>query len=164
MFGAGSAKGRSFDGINGINRIGRQTAEFFFVFQACCSEVQKQTSVDSRGGEIVDKLNFVGGIQRRDSFEFENEILLDEEIALKLPNIAAAIKHLESLLPSKCDASLVKFDSEGIGINTFKKTRAECPVDLHGQPNDNPCQIVFLFFSQNSVNSVNPVKNPLIIH
>jgi hypothetical protein len=37
-------------------------------------------------------------------------------------------------------------------------------VDLHSQPDDHSCQIIFLFRLQNSVNSVNPVKKSLIIH
>ena len=56
-------------------------AEFLFVLEACCAEIEKESFVDVGSSEVIDKLNFVSCDKILNGLQFQDKLVFDNEIS-----------------------------------------------------------------------------------
>ena len=100
------------------------------------AEVQEEAVVDAGGGEVVDELGFVPGVEGADGLEFENEAALDDNVGLVMPDADAVVVDVEGDFLLDGESLLGELQQEGVLVDFFEEAGAESVVDGHGGTND----------------------------
>src|SRR5262245_50042108 len=77
-----------------------------------------------------------------DGLELDDELVADEKVDLRLPDLAALVEHRESYLRSKGNPAQCKLDRECTLIRGLQEARAENSMNLQCGADDGVCEIV----------------------
>ena len=101
------------------------------VFEGGGAEVEEDGEFEAGGGEVVDGLGFMAGVEVGDSFEFEDDFAFDEEVGFVVADQFAFVGDGEFDELFEGDAAESEFVGEGGLIDCFEEARAEDAVDFH---------------------------------
>ena len=87
-------------------------------------------------GEVVHKLNFMGGDELFDGFDFQNNSLTHQNVDRKDADIESFIKDFDGDFAFKGQIGLLQFVGEGVAVNGFEESMSQGAVNLHCAANN----------------------------
>lgn len=115
---------------------------FAFELEGGGAKVEEEAVVDAGGGEVVDELGFVAGVEVADGLEFEDEAAVDDDVRLVMPDADAVVTDVEGDLFLSGEVLFGEFQEEGVLVDFFEEAGAEAGVDRHGGADDGMGQFV----------------------
>ena len=115
---------------------------FAFELEGGGAEVKEEAVVDARGGEVVDELGFVAGVEVADGLEFKDEAAVDDDVGLVMPDADAVVPDVEGDFFLGREVLFGEFQEKGVLVDFFEKAGAEVGVDRHGGADDGVGQFV----------------------
>ncbi len=126
-----------------------------FDYQAGGVDVQQEARVQTGGFQIGPQLGKVNILKGMDCFQFQDDLLLDDEIQSLNSQVHSLEMDVDLQLPSERDASVLEGHFHGLLIDRLQEARAERLVNLHRRSEDSTRQFLecmphndpfFLFF------------------
>ncbi len=94
-----------------------QGAHLSFELEAGSPKIQKQPNINSGGREVVDGLHLGCGDEVLNSFEFEQNFLLDQDVDLKFADENAILMHVDRFVALESQPGFSQLMSQSIPIN-----------------------------------------------
>ena len=92
-------------------------ARFAFEFEAVGAEVQKKADLALSGGKVMDQLHFVSRGQRLVGFEFEDDLVLDQDVGRKVANSNSVLLNGDELLAKDAQSGFEQLVRQGFLIH-----------------------------------------------
>ena len=108
------------------------------------SEVDEQSVVNSRGGQVIDELYFVFSRQSQRCFQLDSNPLIDPQIGIILSDDLTIIDDSDWFLLFDPESQFLKLDSKRVLINLLEKSRAQCIMNFIGTTDDLLSEIAIL--------------------
>ena len=115
---------------------------FAFELEGGGAEVEEEAVVDAGGGEVVDELGFVPGVEGADGLEFEDEAAVDDDVGLVVPDADAVVTDVEGDFLLGGEVLFGELQEEGVLVDFFEEAGAEAGVHGHGGADDGMGQFV----------------------
>ena len=115
---------------------------FAFELEGGGAEVEEEAVVDAGGGEVVDELGFVAGVEGADGLEFEDEAAVDDDVGLVVPDADAVVTDVEGDFLLGGQVLFGELQEEGVLVDFFEEAGAEAGVHGHGGADDGMGQFV----------------------
>ena len=100
------------------------------------AKVVKYGQAQAGGREVIVRLSFVGLVERRDGLQFQNDLVIHDDVSDVVANNRAFVDYRETLLCFERHASQPQFAFERGLVDRFKEAWSKDAVDFHARAVD----------------------------
>lgn len=94
------------------------------------TEVEDIADLVAGDGEVVEELSFVLGRYGADSFQLEDDLVVDNHIWFEVADVMAFVGHCQGALFIHVQASSTEFDDEGVLVDALQQTFGKVAINF----------------------------------